>query len=315
MENNIITVGGKSYDAHTGQLIESGEVSLPTQSQRLVDSVSAGTIHHTTQKSRTLQRKVAGKNRQSMPVKIQVTHIKTAGSKQTHERHHSISRFAPHPVVPIEQPAEEETADIAVQQHPLIDRVQERRAQAQPVALPPQTTKEQAIHTALTKTPEQPTTKSLKERFPRVFSMASGSLAILLLVGYLAYINMPAISLRVAAVQSGVDATYPSYQPSGYRLDGPITYTEGQVNMSFAANAGPQNYTITEESTLWDSSALVENHIAPVAGSEYTAHRQGGLTIYTYDGGAAWVNGGVLYMIRGDAPLSNQQILKIAGSL
>jgi hypothetical protein len=40
-----------------------------------------------------------------------------------------------------------------------------------------------------------------------------------------------------------------------------------------------------------------------------------GLTVYTYGSKAAWVNGGILYTLNGNAPLNSDQILKIASSM
>ena len=39
---------------------------------------------------------------------------------------------------------------------------------------------------------------------------------------------MPTLSVRVAASQAGIDASYPSYRPDGYALNGPVTYGDGR---------------------------------------------------------------------------------------
>jgi hypothetical protein len=190
-----------------------------------------------------------------------------------------------------------------------------KKQTVQPTQKPSQVIKNEAIAKAMgTPTKAQPK-QSLKGRFPRALSVSSASLAVLLLAGYVTYLNMPTISIRVAAVQSGINASYPDYRPSGYRLDGPIAYNDGQVSMRFAANAGPQNFTIKEQRSNLNSSAVLENHVQPKADNDYDTHTQGGLTIYTYDNDAAWVNGGILYTIEGDAPLSKDQVLRIATSL
>lgn len=154
-----------------------------------------------------------------------------------------------------------------------------------------------------------------QRRLPRIMSVASASLALLLLGGYFTYLNMPSLSVRVAAAQAGVNASYPSYHPDGYSLNGPVAYTQGQVNMKFASNSGPQNFTVTQSKTSWDSSAVLDNYIKEKAGDNYITYDEHGLTIYTYGGNAAWVNGGVLYTITGDAPLSGDQIRHIATSM
>jgi hypothetical protein len=136
-----------------------------------------------------------------------------------------------------------------------------------------------------------------------------------MLGGYFTYLNMPNLSVRVAATQAGINATYPDYQPDGYRLDGAIAAQEGKVQMKFASNSGPQNYVITQEKSTWDSSAVVDNLVKPASNDSYVTTNERGLTIYTFDGNAAWVNGGILYTVGGDAPLSSEQIRRIATSL
>lgn len=302
MQNNTVRVNGKEYDGHTGLPLDI-QHELETE-ERQRQSVHAVSIHHGSQRSKTLRRQSL-----STPVSSTKIKVKIASEEPTHERSAAITRFAPHPVVTAETV---ETPDIPAQPHAYSDKVAEHAVKAQPTPTPAKEIKDHAIQKALAsaKSEEQPT-----KRRSHVFSMASGGLAILLLAGYLTYISMPTISMRVAAAQAGIDASYPSYQPSGYSLAGPIAYGDGEVSIAFAANAGPQNYTISEKATSWDSSALLENYVIPASGGVYTTHQQGGLTIYTYDSGAAWVNGGILYTIEGNAPLSQDQILKIASSL
>lgn len=304
MENNTVSINGKLYDSHTGSPIDGGEHQESESSGR--QTISAGNIHHGSQRSKTLRRK-------SLPTPSSSTKITVKFNddvRATHQQSAAISRFAPHPVItPYESV---ETEDIPAQPHAFSEKVAERTTQAQSTPAPAKEIKDQAIQKALAsaKSADQPT-----KRRSHVFSMASGGLAILLLAGYLTYISMPTISMRVAAAQAGIDASYPSYQPSGYSLAGPISYGDGEVSIAFNANAGPQNYTISEKATSWDSSALLENYVVPASGGSYITHQQGGLTIYSYDNGAAWVNGGILYTIEGNALLSQDQILKIAGSL
>jgi hypothetical protein len=87
------------------------------------------------------------------------------------------------------------------------------------------------------------------------------------------------------------------------------------VSMKFAANAGPLAYTITEERSSLDSTAVREDHVQPTAGKDYDTLQANGLTIYTYDSTARWVNGGILYTINSDANLSPDQIKRIAISM
>lgn len=159
---------------------------------------------------------------------------------------------------------------------------------------------------------KQPTRK---QRVGQSLSIASAALGFLLLGGYLTYLSMPNISTRVAATQAGIDANYPSYRPSGYSLAGPVAYQQGAVSMKFAAAGTPVAYTLTQARSGWDSSAVLDSYVAPKAGKDYTITTANGLTIYTFNHDAAWVNGGILYTISGNAPLSNEQIQRIATSV
>lgn len=126
---------------------------------------------------------------------------------------------------------------------------------------------------------------------------------------------MPNLSVRVAAAQAGINAGYPNYHPDGYALAGPVTFSDGRVSMNFKANGGNHTFTINQSKSGWNSDAVLDNYVSPRAGSSYIPYTERGLTIYTYDNNAAWVNGGILYTVEGDAPLSSEQIRRIATSL
>lgn len=185
---------------------------------------------------------------------------------------------------------------------------------------PSQIIKQEAIAQALATPTKKDTTRRSKaakktRKHPRALSIASASLALLLLGGYFTYLNMPSLSVRVAAAQAGVNATYPGYHPDGYSVNGPVAYSQGVVSMKFAANGGSQSYTIEQTKKNWDSSAVLENYVKPKVGGSYIPYSERGLTIYTFNDSAAWVNNGILYTIDGDAPLSSDQILHIASSM
>lgn len=177
--------------------------------------------------------------------------------------------------------------------------------------------KNEAIFEAMNKEvadKKQRRTKNRKtNRWARFVTLATSSLAIVMLAGYLTYLNMPNLSIRMAAVQSGVNAKYPGYRPDGYALRGPISFRDGEVSMQFAYANSDRNFTIKQEASNWDSAAVKE-----FVSSQYssaTTTTANGLTIYTYENNAAWVNGGILYTIEGNAPLSSYQVQRIATSM
>ena len=150
----------------------------------------------------------------------------------------------------------------------------------------------------------------------KMASLVFGSLALVMLGGYMTYLNAPNLSVRIAAAQAGIDASYPNYHPDGYSLHGPVAYNKGEVSMTFVANANKEvSYLVQQSKSDWDSMALLENYVKDQSGGEYATSQLNGRTIYTYKGNAAWVSGGILYTINGNAQLSPEQIRKIASSL
>lgn len=159
--------------------------------------------------------------------------------------------------------------------------------------------------------------KSPRKKFlaqPRTTSIVSACFALIVLGGYLTYLNMPNLSVRVAAAQSGVAAHFPEYRPDGYRFDGPIAYSTGEVTVKFQSNGSNLGYEIKQKSSNWDSQAVLDNYVTKKS-SSYLTYSEQGLTVYTYGSDAAWVNGGVFYTLEGNAPLSNEQVLHIASSM
>jgi hypothetical protein len=149
----------------------------------------------------------------------------------------------------------------------------------------------------------------------KLLSIVCGCAALMLFGGYLTYLNAPNLSVRVAGAQAGIDASYPSYHPDGYRLNGPVAFSEGEVSMKFVANSGTGSYTLEQSKSNWDSNALLENYIKRESGDNYSVSQEKGITVYNYKNQAAWVSGGILYTIKGNANLSPDQIRKIATSV
>lgn len=151
-----------------------------------------------------------------------------------------------------------------------------------------------------------------KKKFALAASMAVVSLALL---GYLVSVNMPNISVRVAAMHSGIEKAYPSYVPSSYRLDGLVKEENGRITMGFKDDNG-KKFTLMEEKSSWDSSAVLSNYVIKNWGASYSIAKGQGLTIYVSGSNAAWVNGGVFYVILdGDNALSSSDLHDIAVSL
>lgn len=211
------------------------------------------------------------------------------------------------------------------------ERMQARAMQAQQPLVSKMTAKElkdRAIQKALASAANTPTIsetvasenkkKASKMHFGagRVMLALSCAAAIIFAVAYFVNLNMPDISLKVAAMQTGIDATYPGYIPRGYNLS-EITSENGKITLKFLkSGSSSDGFTIIEEKSAWDSNALLSNYIKPEFKDDYSIVREQGLTIYIGSTGAAWVNGGVVYKLSFTGErLTNQQVRSIAVSL
>lgn len=189
--------------------------------------------------------------------------------------------------------------------------------------------KEQAIQKALASTSnaakrnESVKRKTKREKISkihfgigRIFLALSCTAAALFAIAYFVNLNVPDISLKVAAMQTGIEASYPAYVPRDYKLSS-ITSENSKVSLSFKNSGSDAEFLLTEEKSSWDSSALLTNYVKEAFGeSNYTTVREQGLTIYISESNAAWVNGGIVYKIEARAnTLTNKQICSIAVSL
>ena len=197
------------------------------------------------------------------------------------------------------------------------------RKAAAPQPLTAQEFKERAIQQALRKVSTMDADEEYSEAFKKKhfwqkkkFALAASMAVVsLALLGYLVSVNMPNISVRVAAMHSGIEKAYPSYVPSSYRLDGLVKEENGRITMGFKDDNG-KKFTLMEEKSSWDSSAVLSNYVMKNWGASYSVAKGQGLTIYVSGSNAAWVNGGVFYVINdSDNALTSSDLHDIAVSL
>lgn len=327
-KQNIVKINGRAYDAITGIPVDSPEPQKPTAKKPVA---SAG-IHAAPQKSQTLRRRSTKKPVQPVqktaPKQIAKTvavqePVRGARRSMDIARSSSISRFAPHPVVASTKAAAPSTEDIGPVLHPSVVKAHAAQVARQPkavVAAPvksSKTIKDEAISEALNKKPAaKKKPKSFFKRHRKFFNTFTVALAVILIGGFVTYLNLPNLSVHIAAAQAGIHATYPEYHPDGYSVSGPVTYSNGTVTINFAANSGSGKFVITQTKSSWDSSAL-QNQVDTESKGQFITTEQQGLTIYTYGNKASWVNGGILYTIKssGNTLLSGDQIRQIAVSM
>jgi|GEM_PF-1234821 translation initiation factor IF-2 len=221
-----------------------------------------------------------------------------------------------------EQTNQAAVAPAAPQQEPASLAPPAQQTSPQPAATPERQSRRTALSKHLatkSRKTEKPARRqqSAASKFIRFSGLAIAGVAVLLLGIYMLYTTIPGISTQVAAAQTGVAASYPTYRPEGYDLTGPITAKDGKVAMTFGQTGGSTgSYTIMQEKTDQESDAL-SGTIKKETGHDPAITRIDGLTIYTYDNGnaAAWVNKNILYTIKSDTPLTSTQVQQIATSM
>lgn len=318
-----IVINGRHYDAITGLPADTPSHNATTQeskpvvvavkqaeTQHAVPRATPNHAQHQPHKSKTLRRDIVKRPSGVHDSAAKHVPVRAHVAKSPH-----ITKFAPHPVADIAAPKVRQ--HVAVQSH-VITTAHHKAAERTktPVAQSSRELKDHLIKQQLDNASTQVHHKTHKKaRAPlRVSSVMAACFGVMVLGAYLSYINMPNLSVRVAASQAGINAQYPGYTPSGYRFDGPVSYSNGQVLLTFQATGGTTNYQINQQKSAWDSQAVLDNFVVAQS-TEYDVNDTQGLTVYTYDNNAAWVNKGVLYTISGDAPLQTDQVLKIATSL
>lgn len=309
-KNKTVLIKGRRYDAVTGLPVQS-------RSHHDISKTQSSAVHSPTQKTKTLARRIAKK---PTPTARVVSDVRRPAPRSTDiARSSQVSKFAPQTASLVKkQPVIHTVPDIGPRPHPIAQKAKQAIAQKSIPHIEQKTAQEmknEALQAALAK----PSTSNapLKNTF-RIGKRPAIMILVAVLViaaGVVSYISFPSISVQIAATRAGIKATYPQYHPDGYHIDGPVTYSDGKVVINYKANTGSSSFVLTQAESSWDSSAVLDNIVRTKVKEEYLTNQEQGLTIYTFKGNAAWVNGGILYTIEGDAPLTGEQLRKIATSL
>lgn len=184
--------------------------------------------------------------------------------------------------------------------------------------------KDQAIKKALAstiQTSNKEAKKAKKKSKKLHFGVGRFALAILcaatavFAIVYFVNLNTPDFALRVAAMQTGIEAKYPTYIPRDFTLSD-ITSENGKITLNFHNASTGDAFSIIEEDSSWDSNALLNNFVKEEYGEDYSTIREQGLTLYLNNSNACWVNGGVVYKLKiVSGMLTKKQIKSIAVSL
>ena len=137
----------------------------------------------------------------------------------------------------------------------------------------------------------------------------------LVVIGYAVYVNIPNFMVKFASVRAGFSAVLPSYKPTGYTLTA-VSYRPGLITMQFEGNPNTKRYSLTEQSSNWDSAVLVNSIIRPFQGSNYQKLVINGQGIYLYGNDqAAWVAKGIWFRVNGNGNLDSSQLVQLARRL
>lgn len=173
-----------------------------------------------------------------------------------------------------------------------------------------------AARAAMKRVATMESVKPMKKRRGLKALIALGlSTAVVTVLGIFVVINLPNISVKVVAIQTGIEATYPTFVPRGYSLETVASDKGGKITMKFV---GPNDtsFTLIEENSTWDSNAVLNNYVKENYSANYSTMHEQGITYYSDPGTAVWVNGGILYKISSFGKnLSREQIRNLVVSL
>lgn len=208
---------------------------------------------------------------------------------------------APQPKVPVAQPA-----PAPMPQPTPVAPVAEQKAQP--------TLREMAAQ--LSSPSEINAVSEKKSSVKQPLSIGAAALAVFIMGGYIWINNYNNLSIRTANQRAGIVASLPSYTPSNYKLNGPISYGTGFVSFNLKnTKESDKSIAVIQRKSDWNSASLLELYVSPKT-KDYVAVESQGLKIYLYgDGQATWVNRGLQYVVQANSGLNRDQIVKMAESL
>lgn len=269
--------------------------------KKSVNAVDASKVHRAAQIKKSSKVNRFGAAVKS-PVRTQVQPIALRPAPKT--THHTTAR------PPISQTTKQPHPyrHIAAPSKPIETKKQHASAQIKKQRL-----LEQALKNAVSHEQPEHTLERLsasKRKFLSSFAVLG---AVLIIGSFVMYLNRSSVELQVASVRAGFQASAPA-APSGYERQ-TASANNGKVDISFVAPQGNDSFTLTQESSGWDSQTLFDSVVASDSNT-YQTIQSHGRTIYVYDGDkAAWVDGGILYKVSGSKQLDSDQIVSLATSM
>ncbi len=225
---NTVVINGRLYDAVTGLPISKAQpqtvdslsgpramndvvVRRSSPSPRLTPATQH--THRKVQKSQTLYRATLKR-----PV---------AQSAPSSTRSPLITRFGSTAPSTKPAPPPSSAARVApIERAPQPQAAPQLTAQQQSQALKKQLIRDRIAEAEAAKKISRGRKRGLRgfaRRQPKLVSIATITMALLLLGGYITYTNLSTLSVRVAAARAGINASFPGYQVDGYAMNGPCS--------------------------------------------------------------------------------------------
>ena len=340
-KQSIVEVNGKRYDARTGHLIERQPQATPKKARLVNDfgrnSAASATVHKNQQRSQTLMR--TGVKR---PTPLPKADVKAAKPRTVSDFKPALP-LAKRTLLPSRNENERQVRAATIKQSNLVRKfgdimrpnsdptvtprveklaVQPAPLQHKPLALAkPKQKSDSLIENGLKNASAHKTLSGIKSskakrKRPRLVTYGASALAAVMLVGFIAYQNIPTVAVRYASTRAGVTASLPGYQPAGFDLSQKVHYNPGQITLNYSSNSDEREYTITQRDSNWNSETLKNNYVLGASTEVPQTYEDKGRTIYLYgESAATWVSNGIWYEIKGDSKLTPDQLIRIATSL
>lgn len=348
MKTHYIVLNGKRYDATTGALLDTAAATdvtngfaAPSPKKTIDNTVHTQNLaaqksippKNPSQKSETIKTRARAtikptpaktfstiKNQYPIhnnypastliPKKLSINSVSTTRLKRatTTPKSSKIGHFSAQPIMPIRpQIVPIQVVQAPVQNHATSDHRKNTHKPQKEINI-----FKQALASA--KSHENTYRPYVAKKSSKKYLMAFGIVALIACTTLLGLSYRHNIEAQVASIRAGFSVSSPSFVPSGFKQQ--TTAVEGKsVSINYVSPQDQTKYSLTQESSDWNSSSLLAS-VAAKSGNSYRVIINAGRTIFIYDQNkATWVDDGILYSISGNAPLTTDQITSIASSL
>lgn len=250
--------------------------------QRSENTQSVKSIRRKTKASTTLRREYVGRPSRKTGTRVEVRrsariqHFNTADVAVKDKGIASDSAVTKQESESVKQHPLQQKANVRMQSRQLMNNTQPVRKETA------KELKDKAISQALamasassdTGEPENKLKKTKKIHFGvgRVILAMSCAAVVVFAIVYFVNLNMPDVSMKVAAMQTGINASYPDYVPRDYAISS-ITSEDKKITLKFKNSSNDKEFTLVEETSSWDSNALLNNYVKEHYGDNYAMVR------------------------------------------